>query len=128
MLSGSLRREHVVCSHMTSHLTSNSIISRHPHGFLRRLSCETQLVTVIHDWARSLNQHGQVDVIFLDFTKAFDSPLRFSWEAPRLFKVAPCRSETKSCCERNIIRLVAGVIWYAPGHCARPYPFPVIYQ
>ena len=65
--------EHVVCSHMTSHLTSNSIISRHPHGFLRRLSCETQLVTVIHDWARSLNQHGQVDVIFLDFAKAFDS-------------------------------------------------------
>ena len=33
----------------------------------------TQLITVIHEWARILNIHGQVDVIFLDFAKAFDS-------------------------------------------------------
>ena len=47
--------EHVVCSHMSHHKTINSIIISHQHAFLRRLSCETQLVTVIHDWVNSLN-------------------------------------------------------------------------
>ena len=65
--------EHVVCCHMSRHLEANSIISPHQHGFLRRLSCETQLATVIHDWAKVLNIHSQVDVVFLDFAKAFDS-------------------------------------------------------
>ena len=65
--------EHVVCCHMSQHLAENSIINPHQHGFLRRLSCETQLVTVIHEWAKALNNHGQVDVLFLDFAKAFAS-------------------------------------------------------
>ena len=33
----------------------------------------TQLITIIHEWACVLNIHGQVDVIFLDFAKAFDT-------------------------------------------------------
>ena len=55
--------------------------------FLRKLSCETQLVTVINEWAKVLNTHGQVDVLFLDFAKAFDTvphesiPLWFLREA-----------------------------------------------
>ena len=44
--------EHVVCRHMSQQLTENSIISPHQHGFLRLLSCETQLVTVIHNGPR----------------------------------------------------------------------------
>ena len=35
-------------------------------------SCETQLVTIIHDIATHLNSGNQVDVLFLDFSKAFD--------------------------------------------------------
>ena len=27
----------------------------------------------MHEWASVLNVHGQVDVVFLDFAKAFDS-------------------------------------------------------
>ena len=58
----------------SQHLVSiNVIISPHQHGFLRRLSCKIQLVTVIHDWANFLTHHGQIDVIFLDFAKAFES-------------------------------------------------------
>ena len=34
---------------------------------------KTQLITVIHKWASVLNIHGQVDVIFLDFAKSFDT-------------------------------------------------------
>lgn len=64
--------EHIICSQLSQYLSTNSIITKTQHGFQRGLSCETQLVTLIHDWARVLNDHGQVDVIFLDFAKAFD--------------------------------------------------------
>ena len=37
-------------------------------------SCETQLITVIDDWAKILDKGGQVDTFILDFEKAFDTP------------------------------------------------------
>ena len=38
------------------------------------MSCETQLVEAIHDWTSTLNRgQGQVDVIVLDYSKAFDT-------------------------------------------------------
>ena len=65
--------EHIISKQICSHLSGNSVISQHQDGFQRGLSCETQLITVIHEWASVLNIHGQVDVIFLDFAKAFDT-------------------------------------------------------
>lgn len=65
--------EHIICSHLSRHLSANSIITPLQHRFQRGLSCDTQLISVIHEWAKVLNIHGQVDVIFLDFAKAFDS-------------------------------------------------------
>ena len=43
------------------------------HGFRRGFFCETQLISRAHEWSKVLNERGQVDVIFLDFAKAFDS-------------------------------------------------------
>ena len=40
------------------------------HGFLR--SCTTQLLLVHHDWSMTYDNGGQVDVVFIDFAKAFD--------------------------------------------------------
>ena len=67
--------KHIVCSQMRRHLSDHSVISPHHHGFLWGLSCERQLISVVHEWARTLNTHGQADVIFLDFSKVFDSVL-----------------------------------------------------
>ena len=36
-------------------------------------SCETLLTTVIIDWAKILDNRGQVDTFILDFKKAFDT-------------------------------------------------------
>ena len=36
--------------------------------------CETQLATVINDWAKILENKGQVDTFILDFEKAFHPP------------------------------------------------------
>ena len=64
--------EHIVSCETSRPFSSNRIISPHQHGFQRGLSCETQLITVIYEWASVLNVHGLVDVVFLDFAKAFD--------------------------------------------------------
>ena len=39
-----------------------------------KVSYETQLTTVINDWAKILDNRGQVDTFILDFEKAFDTP------------------------------------------------------
>ena len=65
--------EHIVYCQISRHLSTNRIISPHQHGFQPGLSWETQLITVIYEWALVLDVHGQVDVVFLDFAKAFDS-------------------------------------------------------
>ena len=65
--------EHIVCKQICHHLSANSAIYCHQHGFQKGISCETQLISIIHEWASILNVHGQVDGIFLDFEKAFDS-------------------------------------------------------
>jgi len=58
---------------MYNHLESNSILCDVQHGFRENHSCETQLITTIHDKATHLNSGDQVDVLFLDSSKAFDN-------------------------------------------------------
>ena len=41
----------------------------------KRHSCETQLITVMNDWAKILDKGGHVNTFILDFEKAFDTPL-----------------------------------------------------
>ena len=64
--------EHILYSHIMTHLQNNSVLCNAQHGFRRKHSCETQLIEVVDDFARTLNEGGQADVIALDFSKAFD--------------------------------------------------------
>ena len=43
------------------------------HGFIPGRSRVTQLLSVLHDLGSSLDTGDEVDVVFLDFSKAFDS-------------------------------------------------------
>ena len=67
--------EHVLCSNMMVHLDENKRLSDRQHAFRKRHICETQLITVINDWAKTLDNKGYVDTFILDFEKAFDTPL-----------------------------------------------------
>ena len=49
-------------------------MSDRQHAFRKEHSCETQLITVIDDWAKILDRSGQVDTFVLDFEKAFYTP------------------------------------------------------
>ena len=58
-----------------AHLDEHKLLSDRQHAFRKRYSCETQLITVINDWAKIFDNRGQVDTFILDFEKAFDTPL-----------------------------------------------------
>ena len=55
-----------------AHLERNNILSDSQHGFRKKRSCETQLLVTIHEISNRLAKGQQVDIILLDFEKAFD--------------------------------------------------------
>ena len=57
-----------------AHLDEHEPLSDRQHAFRKWHSCETQLTTVINNWAKLLDKKGQVDTFILDFEKAFDTP------------------------------------------------------
>ena len=51
----------------------SALINKTQHGFLKKQSCVTQLLSVLHDIGKNLDNNKQVDMIYLDFSKAFYS-------------------------------------------------------
>ena len=66
--------EHIVCSNIIAHLDEHKLLSDKQHAVRKWHSCETQLATVVNDWAKILDNKGQVDTFILDFEKTFDTP------------------------------------------------------
>ena len=56
------------------HIEKHNLLSDRQHAFRENHCLETQLVTVINDWAKILDKGGQVDTFILDFEKAFAIP------------------------------------------------------
>ena len=63
-------QERIVYSAIYSHVSA--YLSDWQHGFVKGRSTATQLILTHHKWARALDEGRQVDVVFLDFSKAFD--------------------------------------------------------
>jgi hypothetical protein len=64
--------EHIVVSNMMDHFDENSILADCQHGFRSERSCETQLLSLTQELHQSLEDKEQVDMVVLDFSKAFD--------------------------------------------------------
>ena len=54
-------------------LDSNKLLSEDQHGFRSGRSCVTQLLEIMEIWTSMLEEGGGIDVVYLDFRKAFDS-------------------------------------------------------
>ena len=65
--------EHIACSNM-AHLDEHRLLSGKQRVFRKWHSCETQLITVIDDWAKILDNQGQVDTFILDLKKPLIPP------------------------------------------------------
>lgn len=54
------------------HFDQQNILCDNQHGFRKRRSCESQLIITIDRIAKYLSNGTQIDIILLDFEKAFD--------------------------------------------------------
>ena len=64
--------EHIIYSNISLHLKNHNILCDEQHGFRAKRSCETQLISTIHELAKNIDAGIQTDAILLDLTKAFD--------------------------------------------------------
>ena len=54
------------------HLEDNNILHDLQHGFRRKRSCESQLLSLVHELMYNHDNNIQSDIILMDFAKAFD--------------------------------------------------------
>jgi len=64
---------HVIVKHIANHVDKYSILTQFQHGFRQARSRETQLMTTLHDMMYHWDINVQLDLAFLDFSKAFDT-------------------------------------------------------
>ena len=55
------------------HLSSHLLLSDHQYGFRKGHSCALQLIDVINNWTKAIDEGDRIDVAYIDFAKAFDS-------------------------------------------------------
>ena len=65
--------EHIIVSHMRSHIDRWSLVHPKQHGFTKARHCESQLIMTTHNLLSRLDRKGMVDIAVLDFSKAFDT-------------------------------------------------------
>ena len=64
--------EKVIRNHVTTHLTKNNLLNDNQHGFRSGRSCLSELLEHYDTLLSYLEEGFNVDVIYLDFAKAFD--------------------------------------------------------
>ena len=56
-----------------THLLSNNLINSIQHSFLLKSSCQSILLETIFDWTSAHDKRDNINCIFIDFKKEFDS-------------------------------------------------------
>jgi hypothetical protein len=54
-------------------LRANQVLSEEQHGFTEKKSCVTNLLEALESWTTAVDEGNNVDIIFLDYSKAFDT-------------------------------------------------------
>ena len=65
--------EGLVREHLSEFMKTNKLLSPKQYGFIKGRSTTLQLLKVLDDWTRSLEKGKQIDTIYMDFKKAFDT-------------------------------------------------------
>ena len=55
------------------HMEENNLFTKHQHGFRKGYSYVTLLIDVCDKWSEELDNKNCIDIVYLDFQKAFDS-------------------------------------------------------
>jgi len=65
--------EKIIKSHMTNFIAENNILSCDQFGFIKGRSTTLLLLKLLNDWTMAMDDGIPTDVVFIDFSKAFDS-------------------------------------------------------
>nr|CAD2185030.1 unnamed protein product [Meloidogyne enterolobii] len=65
--------EKIIANKIYDFMYRHKLISEHQFGFLRNRSTTSQLITTINDFSDAIENKKNIDCIYLDFQKAFDS-------------------------------------------------------
>ena len=65
-------QESIIRDHIMQHFLENRLFSNKQYGFIKGRSTSLQLLKLLDEWTRSLEEGGHIDVIYTDFEKAFD--------------------------------------------------------
>ena len=64
--------ESIIEDQIIDHLTTNKLIRETQFGFMKRRSCLLNLLTYLEELTNNIDNDTPVDVIYLDYSKAFD--------------------------------------------------------
>ena len=64
--------EKMIRDKLVNHMERNNLFTKSQHGFVSGRSCTTQLLEFMEEATQALDRGEDVDVIYLDFAKAFD--------------------------------------------------------
>ena len=65
--------ESIVRDSLVNYLESGHKLTNQQHGFMKGRSCLTNLLETFESWTRALDEGYGIDVIYLDYRKAFDT-------------------------------------------------------
>ena len=65
--------ESIIRDSIMDHMTANNLFSTRQYGFLPNRTTSLQLLKVLDEWTEALNNNQQIEVVYMDFQKAFDS-------------------------------------------------------
>jgi len=65
--------ESIIRDHVMQFFFQNKYFSKNQFGFIKGRSTALQLLCIVDELTTQLDSGGQVDVIYTDFAKAFDS-------------------------------------------------------
>ena len=65
--------ESIIRDVLMDHLNGHGLLADQQHGFRPKWSCNSQLLQTIDTWSRLLEDGIPLDVVYLDFSKAFDT-------------------------------------------------------
>ena len=64
--------ESLIRDQIVDHMVNNKLFNERQYGFVPGRSCMTQLLLVLDKWTEMLDNGYPIDIIYLDFAKAFD--------------------------------------------------------
>ena len=118
--------ERIIRNEIVSHMKSNNLFAEERHGFIAGNSCTTQLLEFMEEITEALDRRDDVDVIYLDFAKAFDKvPHQRLLAKPTSRSGTSCPVDSNVFCgELRLLRLGASNKWNSTGQYTRPCALP----